>query len=327
MSSSFESREQIIPKSARGLPRWREAQTLATKQGGVISREQLRLLRFAPSTVHWALTHGRLAYVCRGIYRLGNLRPSWRHLAFATTRLLFPGSALSHFSAAHLYGLPDCSEPITGLSLIVPWRMKPSIDDFVEVTRSRVPFGLVKQGDYLVTTLARTLIDLAELATPRRLEVLLDAAALKDRRLIENLRVELALFRRHKRPGLDTLRKLLDARTGKGPESPLETSANQLQRESGLPPWVCQHDILEPDGRFITRADFAFIELMIAVFVDSVQHHHGRVAFDRDAAQRSRASVNGWTCIIITATSLKNGQWLKDLKDAIAMRTREKANK
>lgn len=300
---------------------------MATKQLGIITYEQLNQLGFAPAAVHWAAHHGGLTRVCRGLYRLGTLRPTWMHLAFATTRLMYPGSALSHFSAAHLFGLPDCDAPVKRLELTVPYlNCSPCLPRYVDVTRSRIVFGRVLIEQFFVTPLARNMIDLCSLVTPRRLEVLLDKAFLKDRNLGAHLRLELARFKKNGRSGLSLLRNLLESRTGRGAESPLETLFHQSARHFNFN-LVAQVDILEPDGRFVTRADAANIELMIAVFVDSLEWHSGRAAFDRDARQRSRAGALGWLVLVVTSTSINSGAWVKDMQDAVNLRTKEKANK
>lgn len=78
---------------------------VAAAQHGVVSRAQLEALGVGRGAVaHW-IRSGRLHRVQRGVYALGHPRVSGHGRWLAATLSCGPGAALSHASAAALWGI------------------------------------------------------------------------------------------------------------------------------------------------------------------------------------------------------------------------------
>lgn len=140
-----------------------------------------------------------------------------------------------------------------------------------------------------VTTPARTLVDVAELIPPRRLERALDEARYLG--LITRPSLTETLARNAGRKGAARLRAVL-ARHRPGTtrtRSGLEERFLALCRSAGLPqPQVN----LEIDG---SELDFVWPVARLAVETDTYGTHSGPAAFERDHRRDLRLHVAGWT--------------------------------
>ena len=95
------SKSKASKWSARSARAW----ALAGKQHGLLSRGDLLALGFSRSAIEHRLMVGRLHFVARGIYAVG-----WPHLTqerrwMAAVLACGPTAALSHRSAAALWGM------------------------------------------------------------------------------------------------------------------------------------------------------------------------------------------------------------------------------
>lgn len=152
----------------------RELAELARGQHGVLSFGQLRQLGFSKGHIARAEEAGRLQRIHRGVYAVGHAALSDHGRATAAL-LVFPGAAvLSHGSAAWLWGLlptaPREAEVTVaargnrrrGLQVHRVW----SLPDEERTTYEGLP----------VTSVARTLVDLANTSSARGLSRAVDRA-------------------------------------------------------------------------------------------------------------------------------------------------------
>jgi Protein of unknown function (DUF559)/Transcriptional regulator, AbiEi antitoxin len=136
---------------------------LARRQHGVVSRAQLRALGLGEDAIDWRVKRRRLLRVHKAVYAVGHLALTRNGRFMAAVLACGEAAALSHFSAGVLWGiLEDRGQLI-----------------HVTVERNRVCRGLIVhrsplQGDrvrhngIVVTTPARTLVDLADVVNKRR---------------------------------------------------------------------------------------------------------------------------------------------------------------
>jgi predicted transcriptional regulator of viral defense system len=139
---------------------------LAAGQPGVVARAELVELGLGRRAIAHRVANGRLHVVHRGVYAVGHARLSRAGRWMAAVLAAGPGAALSHRSAAALWGIRDTSR--SSIEVIAPRQCRrPGIDahrislEADEVTTER---GI------RVTTVTRTLLDLAEQLTPQQLE-------------------------------------------------------------------------------------------------------------------------------------------------------------
>ncbi|MDX6589270.1 MAG: hypothetical protein QOI84_544 [Solirubrobacterales bacterium] len=146
-----------------------QAWEAARQQHGVLTRRQLLALGFTSKAIEHRLRTGRLHDVGQGVYAVG--RPQLTRFGrwMAAVLACGDGAALSHRSAAALWGIGI--EQGSGVDVSVRRksdlrrpgirvRIRPSLPAKDVTTRNRIP----------LTTSVRTLIDIATELSPNRLE-------------------------------------------------------------------------------------------------------------------------------------------------------------
>jgi len=83
------------------------AWALARRQHGVITRRDLLALGFSPKAIEHRLARGRLHPVARGVYSVGWPRLTREGRWMAAVLACGKGAALSHRSAAALWGIAE----------------------------------------------------------------------------------------------------------------------------------------------------------------------------------------------------------------------------
>src|SRR5213083_1303625 len=89
----------------RDYKRSRRAWELAERQHGVVARRQLLALGFGARSIEHRVAQGRLHVVMRGVYAVGWPQLTQRRRWMAATLASGDGAALSHRSAAALWGI------------------------------------------------------------------------------------------------------------------------------------------------------------------------------------------------------------------------------
>ncbi len=302
------------------MSNWAAAERLASTHWGVITLDQLVALGIEWPAVDWAVKSGRLVRLFRGAFRFAVVAPRWEQNAYLATAMSGVGSALSHATAASVWGLNGFATSRAPIHVSLPERTKMYLPaaNFV-VHRPKGDFEPYPMKGFVVTRLARTIIDISESVDDEQLEIILDAAQHRFRSLPKWLTQELPRHQRKSRPGLGRLNALLEARNGVATESPLETQFRRRLRLSGLPPPQLQFNICDAAG-FIMRADAAWPAHFVAVHIDSFRWHATRAQFDRDAQQRRRLADAGWISIVVTQPDLDDGEWLEQLARTLGRR-------
>ena len=175
-------------------------------------------------------------------------------------------------------------------------------DNQVLVHRSsRLPAcDLMATGPLIHTNASRSLLDLAGVVSQDEVEIALECALRRGLTSVPRLLWRLQEVGGRGRPGTATLRKLLDLRGGSAPaQSVLEVRFIQRLRQSSLPPFVRQHEVIVAGGRrrFI---DFAFPHALIGIEVGGRKFHAGPTAEQRDARRHNGLTGMGWTLLYFT---------------------------
>jgi very-short-patch-repair endonuclease len=225
----------------------------------VLTRSDLQRLGFSEDAVEHRLATGRLHPISPGVYAVGRpeLTPHGRWMAAVLA--CGDDAALSHRSAAELWGIGyeergriDVSirrkSKVTRKGIKV--RARPSLDASSFVIHSRIP----------VTNPVQTLIDLATELKPARLERAVNEADKLD--LVDPERLREALDGYGGMPGVRTLRTMLDRHTFRLSDSDLEIYFRPLALDAGFPvpltkQWVLgfEVDFLFPDHALIVETD------------------------------------------------------------------------
>jgi hypothetical protein len=150
----------------------------------------------------------------------------------------------------------------------------------------------------LLTTAARTLVDLGAVASEQEVEAALENALRRGLVTLPALRDRLADLGASGRNGVGTIRHLLDVRGDGTPptESELETLFLPIIRRAGLPPPHRQF-VVRDHRRFVARVDFAYPERQLAIEVLGAEFHLGKDAWHNDMARRNQLVLVGWKVI------------------------------
>jgi predicted transcriptional regulator of viral defense system len=274
--------------------RERELAELARRQHGVIAARQLEALGVARKTItRWA-NAGRLHRLHRGVYAVGHTALSWEGYCLAAV-LARPGSVASHKTAAWIWELRRW-RPET-FHLTAPTRQRAKRDFVVHFARLEPEDRAVVDG-IPVTSVARTVLDLAPSESTRGLHQMMDRA--EERKTFDLRRFDRLLARAGGHPGRVKLRSALD--TFK-PEtatlrSDLERRFRDLVLAAGLP-------------RPATNVFVAGYELDayweaegFAVELDVYATHGSRHSFEQDRERQDDLLLAGIELIRVTGVRL-----------------------
>jgi len=275
---------------------------LAATQHGVFSRAQAMSLGATKGMLDHRVRGYRWERLGRNVFKLPGNPTSWRQSLMATCLAWGQWAAISHRAAAALWRLAGFDPgPV---ELTVPRnrkRLEPGIIHRHMLLRSEVTI----LEHIPVTRVERTLIDLTWVSPPELVEEAIDDALRRGIVSLPRLRRRLAELGRPGRPGLVTMRRLLDARDlgAAVPESVFERRLLRVLQRAGLPTPFLQHEVRDGDG-LVGVVDFAFPAALLAIEADGYRWHSGRVRWDHDRARRNRLTLLGWRVIHVTWTDM-----------------------
>ncbi|MGZ4299826.1 MAG: DUF559 domain-containing protein [Solirubrobacteraceae bacterium] len=248
---------------------------VAARQRGRIARRQLSAIAVGSASVAWLVGKGRLFPTLRGVFVVGHHAPI--ELSAETEALLSvrDGAALSHWSAAALWGLS--APPPQEIDVIVS-DGAPASNPGVRVHRSRIleARDVRIRAELPVTSPARTLLDIAPLSTERQLELAFDRGIVE--RVLRPDHIADVLARAGGHRGRARLARLLDRQLS-------GTSMTRSEAEERVLEMIRAARLPEP--RLNTRVagyelDFFWPDRRFALEVDGFRFHSGRGAFERD---------------------------------------------
>ena len=271
---------------------------LAHEQHGVVGRRQLIAEGVNPGAVDRRRRAGRLIPLHRGVFAVGHVRLRREGWWLAAVLACGEGAALSHFAAAALWGmLPpreriDVTTPARGGRAkrhgIVLHRVRSLPDDEVVVLHG-----------IRVTTVARTLLDLAALLDAHELEQAIHHADRSHRYDGRAVRAVLAVH--PTRPGAPRLTALLDRLEGVGAQatrSRLEVAFLRLCDGHSLPRPVANARV---HG---FEVDFHWPGTNLVVETDG-SHHRMPEQRERDHEKRLALEAAGLRVVTLTYRQVK----------------------
>ena len=274
---------------------------IAAAQHGAVSLGQLCDLGLSERAVHSRVDSGRLHRVHHSVYSLVPLTLLGRNGAFMAAVLACgPGAAISHRSAAALHEIRRTDR--TNIDVTIPQR-SPRKHRRLDIHRSTTlaPEDVTTVHAIPCTTVARTLLDLAQVIKGRPLERALDQAEILELLDVDALVDQ--IDRNRTRPAAKRLRAVLDEHyIGSTPTwSELEELFLALCRRAGLPiPEINAYiDPGDSDPNMI-RVDFVWREHRVIVETDGHGTHRTRQAFEEDRRRDRRLIVAGWVVMRVT---------------------------
>jgi very-short-patch-repair endonuclease/predicted transcriptional regulator of viral defense system len=263
---------------------------LASRQHGVVSRAQLFALGLARGGIAWRLKHERLHVLYRGAYAVGHTAVSREGRWMAAVLAAGPGAVLSHRSAGACLDLLGSERAWIDVSVSRQRSSRPG----VRVHHTKLKSDEVTSVNGIpVTTVARTLLDLAAVVSRPRLERALERA--EALRLADRTPLTALLERYPRRQGTRALREILDR--GVSPtltRSELEDRFLALVEGRRLPRPRVNVRIGTFEVDFLWRAQRLVVEL------DGRETHISAAAFERDRARDRALQAAGWRVVRVT---------------------------
>lgn len=232
---------------------------------------------------------GTLASIHRGVYAVGHSRLTREGRWMAAVLAGGPTAVLSHVSAAMHWGIVPLFPSLPSVTIAGKGRRRPGIDwhsarlagDEV-TTRDGIP----------VTTAARTLLDLAAVVEPFRLERALAEAEF--RRLADSTPLSALLERHRGARGTAVLGRLLTAGAA-------TAGITRSELESSFLAFVDQRSLPRPELNQPLRIGESFVEVdclwrrqRVALELDGRASHERKAQFDSDRERDRRLLVYNW---------------------------------
>jgi Protein of unknown function (DUF559)/Transcriptional regulator, AbiEi antitoxin len=275
---------------------------LAERQHGVVSLPQLQCLGLSARAVRDRVAAGRLTRIHRGVYAVGHGRLTQRGRWMATVLAYGPEAVLSHRSAAALHGIRPNNRRKVDVTVPSPSaRARPGIDVHRSTTLQAADITTI--DGIPCTSLARTLLDLAEVVDRRSVERAVGEAEV--RRIFDLRAVEDVLSRAIGRRGAPVLQSVLADYVGPTlTDEELEERFLTLCRAAGLPTPEVNAWITLDDG-IAYKADFLWREQRLIVETDGRDVHTTRKAFEHDRERDQRLTLAGFTVVRFTWRQIK----------------------
>jgi very-short-patch-repair endonuclease len=269
---------------------------VARRQHGVISRDQLLRFGLGYDAIDHRICAKRLLPLYRSVYAVGHRNQSRETGWMAAVLAAGEGAVLSHRPAGAAWGLCSSSgRP----EVTVPRQRRPRAG--IVFHHSAIPPDeRTTLNNIPITTVPRTLLDLAASLDQRQLERAINEAEIK--RLWDELSLHDLLHRYPKRPGTRNMRAALHKRREGATytKSDLEELFIRFADKAGLPRPETNTYVESLEVDCVWRAKRVVIEL------DSWEIHRTRAAFERDREKSRILQAAGWRCVPITYLQLEH---------------------
>jgi very-short-patch-repair endonuclease len=268
---------------------------LADRQHGVVGRAQLLDLGVGSRAIEHRLEKGRLHTIHRGVYAVGHRALVADARWMAAVLAAGPGAALSHRSAAALWGIRPSARPV--IEVTAARRARPGRG--IQPHRGRLPDDEVTTVVGIpVTTVPRTLLDIAAVLPRHQVERAINEAEV--RRLGDPLPLAVLLARYPCRRGVAVARAILD-------DSRIGSTITRSELEERFLAFLIDHRLPRPEvnaniriGNRSIECDFAWPRQSLIAELDGQAFHATTATFERDRARDRALNVAGWRVVRIT---------------------------
>jgi very-short-patch-repair endonuclease len=264
---------------------------IAGKQHGVISLAQLAAAGLSPSATRRRAASGRLVRLHRGVFAVGHGAVSVNGRRLAAVLACGAGAALSHRSAAALWGLRRWSGA-NEVSFPSQAGQAPR-GIALHRCRSLKAVDVTEVDEIPCTTVARTLLDLA--AAGDRPSLIAAITRAEELRIYDGAAVEAVLERAQGKRGARLLREVLAGWSDDRTRSHFERELLAFLRRERLPrpevnAWITvENRTLQPD--------FMWPGQRVILETDGYATHGTRKAFGDDRRRDQLLTRNGWTTL------------------------------
>jgi hypothetical protein len=274
----------------------RQINQLAAAQGGIVRTEQALECGMSARQVQYRVQTGTWARLFRGVFRIFDMADTRDRLRAAVAAL--PTATVSHQSAAEIHAIPSVRR---GLAVVTVHTQTTHAFPAVKVHRNHDldPSHVMTRDGLPVTTVCRTIIDLAAVLTASHVESIVDDLLAAKRLTVPELGEAVALVSRRGKPGSTSLHELLALRRDEPDPSatPLERRGFEVLHDGGLPAPIREYRMPWNESH---RFDAAYPEARLAIEWDSRRWHTQVSAFETDRRRDRQAAAHGWRVLRFT---------------------------
>jgi very-short-patch-repair endonuclease len=270
----------------------RKVAELAARQHGVVARAQLAALGVDRFAIRRRVAAGYLHELHPSVYAVGHPVLSWRGSQLAVVLACGPDAALSHRAAGDLQGLRRSSR----IEVTLPMGRFAPPDLMVHRSRMMDRVDFTEIDGIPVTSVARTLLDLAAVLSVRDLGYALERA---ERLQVFDLQAaEDVLSRARGRRGAKALRNAIAGWRPADVRSELEALFQDLVRDGRLT--TPDFNVLVDGERYTHEVDAFWPSHQLIVQLDGFSYHRTRRDRERDATKDADLELAGYRVLRLT---------------------------
>jgi very-short-patch-repair endonuclease/predicted transcriptional regulator of viral defense system len=292
---------------------------LAARQHGVVSLAQFAALGLGARAAQYRGVSGRLHRVHRGVYAVGHRALTADGYRMAAVLACGPGAALSHRSAAAAWGFRPTARARIEVTVATSRRGVGRIE--LHRTKQFTADDVTHLRNIAITTVARTLVDLAAVLRPNALQRAVNQAEFLQ--LLDVTATRAAIQRAPGRAGVRLLGDLLSVPFPGPTRSEFEAEFLALCRNTDLPtPLMNRH--VQAGGR-LSEVDALWPDHRLIVELDGGAAHRTTHAFENDRRRDAALAARGYLVVRFTWQRLTNEpQDVSDeLRHILALRARD----
>lgn len=282
----------------------RALDAVAAEHFGLTTREAARNVGLSRRRIDGLLTRDALVAVHRGVFVDAAVPRSWQQSLAAAVLAAGPDAAVSHRSAAIVWGFDGIRGDI--VELTTPYRRSREHNG-IRVHRSLdlAERWVTTVPGFRVTTPARTLLDLG--AVVPRNAVFRAATNAQGRKLVTMRELQLIMRELGKRGrrGTASLRRFVESRSDVDPAGIAEAELAGVLHDADIPQVVPEYEIRDARGRFVARVDQALPCVQLAFEVNGYEWHGVYERFQSDHLRRNAITLAGWELIEFTPTQVR----------------------
>lgn len=273
---------------------------IGRRQHGIVTRTQLRAAGIGRGSINTRIARSSLLRVYHGVYAIGHAPTTQDARYMAAVLAVGAGAAVSHHAAADLHRLTRAAPP--RLDITSSGCFRGTIGGTAHRSRSFVVEEVTRVRGIPTTSVARTLVDLADVLTLGQLVNVIHEAEFRGRLNLRALSRSMA--RNHTRRGHALLvAALADHASGSaGTKSILEDRFISLIASADIPRPSVNVRLDVADGWI--EVDCHWPDSRLCVEVDGVGHRRARTR--REDAERDAALTRaGYTVVRYSAAQLR----------------------
>lgn len=268
---------------------------------GIVIRREAVEAGFSRHAVSHRLSTRQWEPARRGVYRVAGSVPTWEQQMAALLAAAGLGAVASHRSAAALLRVPGFPRDL--LEVTVPRDRRHRRPPGAVVRRSRAlpPHHVTVVEGLPATRLAQTLVDLAAVVHPARVERAVENALSAGLVTSTGLQAVVDELGSRGRKGIVLLRRIVSDRDDgqPAPESALVVGFVSVLRRAGPRVPVRQLAAGERQG-WTGRADFAFPGARLLIELDGRRYHSAKADLEADRERDNRLVASGWRVLRVT---------------------------